>query len=539
MSEPDPPQRTQTRSSLATKVIFVVFCSTFLTALIVSWISVQSTYGFLSRKLDQTYPVLLANTQERLVAWLGEGKDDLERLARDPELRRRSGSHGDEVPRLLAERVAGSRFFEALLVANDSGEVLHRAGPAPLPRDTDWARSAASERLWAVGTVGHDRLVASVPLDAAGVTLHGIFRRSAIRAVLDVGGLGPSGNLCLLDGSGRLLGALCSRPSRSAGAGLPLPVGELTTGQARIYRSGRSERVVGAAHPAGLLGWHLLLEEPFSEAFEPVLQMVVRVVVIDVCILLAFSFLAYKITRAMVRPIEALSDGARRISQGELDFELPRTTRRDEIGLLTDTFNRMTRTLFANQREIQQANVKLKAQNDELQRANEVLEQLSITDGLTKLHNHRFFQDHLTREIKRVSRTQEPLSILVIDIDDFKRLNDRQGHKAGDELLIGLARILNESSRENDFVARYGGEEFVVLAPVTEMDGAVALAEKIRISVEEASFILGDSKRLTKVTVSIGVAAYKGNRRAFFQAADQALYRAKAAGKNCVVAAED
>ena len=129
--------------------------------------------------------------------------------------------------------------------------------------------------------------------------------------------------------------------------------------------------------------------------------------------------------------------------------------------------------------------------------------------------------------------------MLVCDIDDFKRLNDRQGHKAGDELLVGLARILNESIRENDFLARYGGEEFVVLTPVTDAEGAVALAEKVRRAVEESSFILGDSKQLTRVTLSIGVAAYKGNRRAFFEAADQALYRAKAAGKNCVVAAEE
>jgi diguanylate cyclase (GGDEF)-like protein len=270
-------------------------------------------------------------------------------------------------------------------------------------------------------------------------------------------------------------------------------------------------------------------------AFQPVLSVLTRIVVIDLCIILLFSFVGYQVTAAIVRPIEALSEGARRISQGQLDIEIPEPRGQDEVGLLTRTFNDMTRKLLRNQGEIQRVNAKLTEQNEQLQRANEVLEQLSITDGLTKLHNHRFFQDYLTREIKRVSRTGEALSMLLIDIDDFKRLNDRLGHSAGDELLANTARLLNESIRESDLVARYGGEEFVVLAPETDLEGALRLAEKVRMSIAESSLILDDSKQITKMTVSIGVARFCGNRKTFFQAADQALYRAKAAGKNCVV----
>jgi diguanylate cyclase (GGDEF)-like protein len=266
---------------------------------------------------------------------------------------------------------------------------------------------------------------------------------------------------------------------------------------------------------------------------------VTRVFVIDLCIILAFSFLAYQVTAAIVQPIEALSEGARRISQGDFEVELVETRTRDEIGLLTHAFNEMTHKLLAHRAEIEAANQKLLAQNEALQRANEVLEQLSITDGLTKLHNHRFFQDHLTREIKRVSRTGEPLSMLISDIDDFKRLNDRLGHAAGDELLVGIARVLNDAIRETDFLARYGGEEFVVLLPGTDLRGAVTIAEKIREGVAAGSYILDSTHQLTKVTVSIGVAQYAGSRKRFFQAADQALYRAKAAGKNCVMAEGD
>jgi len=185
--------------------------------------------------------------------------------------------------------------------------------------------------------------------------------------------------------------------------------------------------------------------------------------------------------------------------------------------------------------ELRAENQQLATENHELRRSNQVLAQLSITDGLTQLHNHRSFQDHLTREIKRVNRVREPLSLLVIDIDDFKSLNDRFGHAAGDELLRRLAEIMSDTIRDSDLLARYGGEEFAVLAPDTRLSGAYQLAEKLRTAIAESSFVLDESQRPARVTVSIGVAEYAGNRMRFFEQADRALYCAKAAGKNCVV----
>jgi diguanylate cyclase (GGDEF)-like protein len=198
----------------------------------------------------------------------------------------------------------------------------------------------------------------------------------------------------------------------------------------------------------------------------------------------------------------------------------------------------MLRRLRRQQAEIESRNRDLRERNAELQQAKETFEQLSITDGLTKLHNHRFFQDHLTREILRVGRSGEPLSMLLVDLDDFKQLNDRLGHARGDELLAGIARILNQSVRARS-ARGYGGEEFVVLTPDTDLDGAYRLDEKIRTAVAESSFILDESLRPVRVTVSIGVAQFAGNRKSFFRAADRALYRAKDHGKNCVVTDEE
>ena len=104
-------------------------------------------------------------------------------------------------------------------------------------------------------------------------------------------------------------------------------------------------------------------------------------------------------------------------------------------------------------------------------------------------------------------------------------------------MLISLASIMNDSARESDLIARYGGEEFVILMPNTDLAGAVHLAEKIRMTVESTRLIIGDNMKPVDITISLGVAPYQGNRREFFAEADRALYRAKAAGKNCVIIA--
>ena len=250
----------------------------------------------------------------------------------------------------------------------------------------------------------------------------------------------------------------------------------------------------------------------------------------------------------IVRPIRALSDASRRLASGETDVVISGPTPGDEIGVLIDTFNQMSSRLRDNQREIEEkrleiedANARLVAQNRELHRVNEIFQQLSITDDLTKLHNHRFFQEHLPREIKRAERTGEPLSLVLIDIDDFKALNDRFGHAVGDAVLRKVASVMNQSVREMDLLARYGGEEFVLLASQTDLAGAVAIAEKIRVAVSRARFSVVDLEgpQNISITASFGVAQYQGDERSFFNEADGALYRAKSAGKDCVSVAEE
>lgn len=159
----------------------------------------------------------------------------------------------------------------------------------------------------------------------------------------------------------------------------------------------------------------------------------------------------------------------------------------------------------------------------------------SIRDGLTDLYNHAHFQNALAQEIARARRYRHPLSLFMIDIDDFKRYNDTFGHLAGDWALQDLATILRESCRQTDLIARYGGEEFAVILPETAASGAMVVAERIRHAVETESQARLRFRR--PITVSIGVAVYPwdGNSAQDLLArADERLYKAKAAGKNRV-----
>jgi len=184
---------------------------------------------------------------------------------------------------------------------------------------------------------------------------------------------------------------------------------------------------------------------------------------------------------------------------------------------------------------------KLKQNNTELERANEQLQEIAVRDGLTGLFNHRYFQEILTKEVARATRHDHGLSLLFLDVDDFKRYNDTHGHQLGDTLLKQLSHIIMGAMREVDVVARYGGEEFVIVLPETDKQVALKVAEKLRKLVEDHPFKGEGSQPGGKVTISLGVSTWgdDGETAAMMiQKADQALYVAKGAGKNCVRTAE-
>lgn len=158
----------------------------------------------------------------------------------------------------------------------------------------------------------------------------------------------------------------------------------------------------------------------------------------------------------------------------------------------------------------------------------------AITDSLTNLYNPRYFYECLDLEIARTNRYGKSFSLILFDIDNFKRINDTYGHLAGDEVLQGLANILKSISRETDIVVRYGGEEFIIILPNTYEEETILLAERIIDIVHKTTFMAYETTGV-KVTLSGGIASYPQNAsdaRNLLSAADTALYSAKAAGKN-------
>jgi diguanylate cyclase (GGDEF)-like protein len=163
----------------------------------------------------------------------------------------------------------------------------------------------------------------------------------------------------------------------------------------------------------------------------------------------------------------------------------------------------------------------------------EKVRQMAYLDGLTGIFNRRYFEVRIAEEIERAQRYQNELSIIMIDVDNFKKLNDEFGHLLGDEALRQVSAIFAHNLRKVDIACRYGGEEFVILAPQTTGDAAFGVAEKLRRVVEGWSFP-GVPRR---VTIAAGVASYPGNGRTrdeLVKAADDALYRAKQNGRNRV-----
>ena len=163
------------------------------------------------------------------------------------------------------------------------------------------------------------------------------------------------------------------------------------------------------------------------------------------------------------------------------------------------------------------------------------LEQLAYRDQLTGLHNFRFFSTRLLEEVQRAKRYRHELSLVMVDIDHFKHFNDSFGHQAGNNALQHLARVMDETIRDTDSVARYGGEEFAFLLPETTKHRAAELAERIRGNVETSPVILNGHHH--KITVSLGVATLPRDALGgpgLVEAADQALYQSKQAGRNRV-----
>lgn len=218
--------------------------------------------------------------------------------------------------------------------------------------------------------------------------------------------------------------------------------------------------------------------------------------------------------RSVLVPILTLEEGARRFEEGDLSHRVS-LDRGDELGRLAGTFNTMAERIEKSQAD---------------------LRELSIRDSLTGLYNAGEFARRMEEEEARWKRTRRPFSLLMLDLDRFKEVNDTYGHPAGDAVLKAVVTIVLSELRPGDTVCRYGGEEFAVILPETPGGGAIVAAERVRGSVAAAPITIAWGKDV-HVTVSIGAAAFPDDAKspeALVAMADEALYAAKRAGRNRV-----
>ncbi len=254
---------------------------------------------------------------------------------------------------------------------------------------------------------------------------------------------------------------------------------------------------------------------------------------------LALSYLIIRPVRIMSRSLNNSVD-----DNGKIIGEIPINSN-DEFGILAKQFNvlrsRLNQSNAALQSKIELADAKLMennkqliSQSDELRKMNEELRRLSVTDSLTGLYNRRYFEDLMEKETAIAIRHGEIYSVLLADIDHFKRINDTYGHPEGDIVLKEVAKILSENLRQTDILCRIGGEEFIILTKRTGKTDAMSLSEKLRLAVQARTFKF--SGEAIHLTVSIGVSTYNNDgidhTREPIKRADKALYYCKENGRN-------
>ena len=508
-----------------------VFAATLTSALAVAGTSAYALRAFLRSKIEQKIPASLLQVRDRLDLWYAQRSFDVEVFAQSAtvveglsRLTSRQGARNrTEVEQYLRYVLQSLSQYPAIFALDAKGEVLLAVGAPPaLSREARRELAGISKpgvsgvltasdgsRLQAVSSPVRDRR------DRILATLHAVLPLRVVEEQLASGAqLGVERTL-VYDENGRFLVASKSFTKPPDGIAPSLDAAGHT--EVRDYVASDGLRVVGSKLPFPRLRWTLVVEEDYDTAFAPIASILGRTVTLNLVIVGVLSVLAFGFSAYVVLPLRALSEVAIRLRDGEEDVRLPIATGADEVGILTRSFGEMVESLA---------------------RARESLEQLATTDGLTKIHNHRFFQDRLTEEVERSERDGTPLTLLLVDIDDFKALNDLHGHAAGDAVLEQLAQVLVEEAGLANLVARYGGEEFAILAPGVEGDDAVRLAENLRIAVFRQLFTVPGSSAAISTTVSVGVASHRGDRASFFLEADRALYSAKGAGKDCVVVAQ-
>jgi diguanylate cyclase (GGDEF)-like protein len=493
---------------------------------------------------------LASDTSGELTAWLRERVNDVRALSTAYTLI--DGLTAGPAPR-SGPALIGARELELYLrsvqkkldplleltLSDAAGQVVASSAPTPAPivLPATWPNTAITEGVvlepprW-----DHARATATLTVVVPVLSLRNELL-GALSAVLDLGTVKPRlqyivrsspAEVILLAPDGKPL--LSTQTAATALMPLgPQPLHRLRAqpGEPMTFEGHHQREVLGVADVPRSLPIIVVTERDRAEVFEAWLKLLELFLLLVAGLTLLVGVIAYWMGRSIVTPLSSLIAAADGIARGDLTVRL-RGAPAGEIGHLTRVFNMMTDRLRRSHAEVQAASHALQVQNH-------LLEMLAVTDSLTGLYNRKKLDDILADQFARFRRNHRPFAILMLDLDNFKSINDNYGHAAGDDVLANVAAILKQSVRNIDYVVRYGGEEFVVVLVETALDAALDIAERIRSVVEIPR--VGASNKLISITVSLGVTHSRdgddGPEEALARA-DHALYEAKRAGRNQV-----
>ncbi len=434
--------------------------------------------------------------------------------------------------------------YDDLFVLDTTGAVIVASAKhtARVSLPQDWQKQAKLDQPILTGAhwdqgLGKTVMTVAVPLKTANGRVLGVLAATlnfgSMEAVLRQWSQGQTRHLYIVKPDGtRVLSSLLSTQ--------PVLTTKLPEHATRTFFAGESGDLVqmnydnldvlAVMQPVSRLGWGVVAEKNYEDAYRALVSIRTVALASTAWLLLGVGLIAYLLSLTIIGPLTRLTEGAARVAGGDLSVEIAADPPR-EIERLATMFNTMVSYL----REAQQD---LTAANYALNERNQSLEAISSTDALTGLHNRRRMLDALNAEIARHARHARSFSIMMVDVDHFKKYNDTYGHPAGDALLKKVGGILKSSLRTNDFAARYGGEEFLILLPDQDKKGAVEVAERIR---QRIAAETGDETHQRKaITASLGVATFPESGRTadpLLASADAALYKAKNSGRNRVLTA--
>lgn len=284
-----------------------------------------------------------------------------------------------------------------------------------------------------------------------------------------------------------------------------------------------------AQGPVAELGWQIVAREPLALAFTDARRAMQIAMVLGLACALLAALLAWLAARRLSMDLYGLAKAVSAVEEGAASATLPLRNSSREVQTLSSALARMTGRLLSHSHEMEE---QVRARTQQLEAANAELHQQARSDPLTGVLNRRGLDAQFDFALALAQRSGRPLSLVSIDVDHFKQVNDTYGHAQGDVVLKGLAHTLQESLRSTDLVARLGGEEFVALLPDTDLAGAINVAEELRLTIADQQHeVVG------RIFVSLGVSVLRPGEKtaaALLKRADAALYDAKHQGRNRV-----